>query len=77
MSVYQVVEGIKPTLLELQKFETAPEDVELEGKNCTFVSVIVTRTKSNLSFDWTHLKINPLPLEQSIVLCDRPGEGSP
>ncbi|XP_015766127.1 PREDICTED: transcription elongation factor SPT5-like [Acropora digitifera] len=25
-----VVEGIKPTLLELQKFETAPEDVELE-----------------------------------------------
>lgn len=30
-SVYQVVEGIKPTLLELQKFETAPEDVELEG----------------------------------------------
>ena len=29
--VYQVVEGIKPTLLELQKFETAPEDVELEG----------------------------------------------
>ena len=27
----QVVEGIKPTLLELQKFETAPEDVELEG----------------------------------------------
>lgn len=33
VSVYQVVEGIKPTLLELQKFETAPEDVELEG-NC-------------------------------------------
>ena len=31
VSVYQVVEGIKPTLLELQKFETAPEDVELEG----------------------------------------------
>ena len=32
ISVEQVVEGIKPTLLELQKFETAPEDVELEGK---------------------------------------------
>ena len=31
--VYQVVEGIKPTLLELQKFETAPEDVELEGND--------------------------------------------
>lgn len=33
VSVYQVVEGIKPTLLELQKFETAPEDVELEGNS--------------------------------------------
>ena len=33
VSVCQVVEGIKPTLLELQKFETAPEDVELEGNS--------------------------------------------
>ena len=33
VSFYQVVEGIKPTLLELQKFETAPEDVELEGNS--------------------------------------------
>ena len=74
MSVYQVVEGIKPTLLELQKFETAPEDVELEGKNCTFVSVIVTRTKSNLSFDRTHLKINPLSLEQLVVFTVTPSK---
>ena len=36
VSVYQVVEGIKPTLLELQKFETSPEDVELEGNGSSF-----------------------------------------
>lgn len=36
VSVYQVVEGIKPTLLELQKFETSPEDVELEGNGLSF-----------------------------------------
>ena len=41
LSVYQVVEGIKPTLLELQKFETAPEDVELEGNNCRSVAVCI------------------------------------
>ena len=30
-AVLQVTDGIKPTLLELEKFEAAPEDVELES----------------------------------------------
>ena len=72
LSVYQVVEGIKPTLLELQKFETAPEDVELEGKNCRSVAVCIgdgDKSKCTFSFLYVCFTTNHMISSEGLMLC--------
>ena len=72
MSVYQVVEGIKPTLLELQKFETAPEDVELEGNNCRSVAVCIgdgDKIKSTFSLLYVCFTTNHMISSEGLMLC--------
>ena len=33
---YQIFDGVKPTLGELEKFEATPEEVEVEGNSCCY-----------------------------------------
>ena len=40
--LFQIHEGVKPTLQELERFEATPEEVDLEGKHFSTHNVLYT-----------------------------------